>query len=513
MVKPTKKEKQNNTTKKIVQWGIPIFTGVTLVSIIGNMFCGIVTGKYEYNDGKRGVIEDRHGNSLVVNKDLSNCHILATTHANGADKDDIANAIKVIMPEAYTKELEEKLNTKKFIYVQRSASADICKVVRDMKLPGLEAESLSGRSVTHKAFEGLVGQTRTADKKEYGLERALDFSLSRGVKILTTIDANIQKTMYEHLAKAKETFKAKDVIGILMETKTGEILANVSLADPSEEPVLNNFYEFGSIHKLFTAALAYENNLEAKPYDIEPEFHVVDQGGKIALTIKDVKSFRAPSPRMTVQDCVAHSCNVCMAQVGLDLPEDSMEEFYKKANFLRSLETSYGKAKMSVLPYDMKSQVSRATMAFGAGIQTTPLHMIAAVNAVVNDGVYVYPTILYKDKVRKERLLRETDSLYMRTVMSYVTDNMSGKSSLVNGIRVGTKTASVNKFEKGKVNEDKIVTAATMVFPAEKPTYTMLVIFDEPKATETSWGWKTAAWNVVPVSGKLLTEIIPILVK
>ena len=244
MVKPTKKEKQNKTTKMIVQWGIPIFTGVTLVSIIGNMFCGIVTGKYEYKDNSRGIIKDRHGNYMVVNKDLNNCHILVRTKVNGADKDDIANAIKVIMPDAYTKELEEKLNTKRFFYVQRSASADICKVVRDMKLPGLEAETLSGRSVTHKAFEGLIGQTRTVDKDEYGLERALDFTLSRHVNVISSIDSNIQKTMYEHLAKAKELYKAKDVIGILMETKTGEILANVSLADPSAEPALNNFYEF-----------------------------------------------------------------------------------------------------------------------------------------------------------------------------------------------------------------------------------------------------------------------------
>ena len=84
---------------------------------------------------------------------------------------------------------------------------------------------------------------------------------------------------------------------------------------------------------------------------------------------------------------------------------------------------------------------------------------------------------------------------------------------MVNGIRVGAKTASVNKVIKGKVSEDKIVTAATTVFPAERPMYTMLVIFDEPQATENSFGWKTAAWNAAPVSGQLLKDIIPVLVK
>jgi cell division protein FtsI (penicillin-binding protein 3) len=202
-----------------------------------------------------------------------------------------------------------------------------------------------------------------------------------------------------------------------------------------------------------------------------------------------------------------------MAQVGLDLPEDSMENFYRKVNFLRPLKTTYGESKMAVMPMDMTSQVSRARMSFGAGIMATPMHMIAAINAVVNDGVYVYPTILYKDRVRKERVFHEIDSLFMRTVMSYVTDNTSGKASLVNGIRVGAKTASVNKIIKGKVSEDKIVTAATTVFPAERPMYTMLVIFDEPQATENSFGWKTAAWNAAPVSGQLLKDIIPVLVK
>ena len=76
---PKKKEQhQNQVMQKIKQWGLPVFTGVTLVSIIGNMFCGIVTGKYEYKDNSRGIIKDRHGNYMVVNKDLNNCHILAS---------------------------------------------------------------------------------------------------------------------------------------------------------------------------------------------------------------------------------------------------------------------------------------------------------------------------------------------------------------------------------------------------------------------------------------------------
>ena len=62
-----------------------------------------------------------------------------------------------------------------------------------------------------------------------------------------------------------------------------------------------------------------------------------------------------------------------------------------------------------------------------------------------------------------------------------------------------------------KIDSKRNVTAFVGVFPADAPQYTILVVLDEPQGTKESWGWRTAAWNAVPVTGKILDSILPLL--
>ena len=95
--------------------------------------------------------------------------------------------------------------------------------------------------------------------------------------------------------------------------------------------------------------------------------------------------------------------------------------------------------------------------------------------------------------------------------MLRVAEETSGKQARVSGIQIGGKTATAEKYINGKIDRKRNVTAFAGIFPVHAPQYTILVVLDEPHATEESWGWRTAAWNAVPTTGKILDSILPLL--
>jgi cell division protein FtsI (penicillin-binding protein 3) len=153
--------------------------------------------------------------------------------------------------------------------------------------------------------------------------------------------------------------------------------------------------------------------------------------------------------------------------------------------------------------------VERATLSFGHGIAITPMHLLLAVNAVTNGGFYIYPTLKKRGvgAVRGEKVLSDEISAKLRSIMFRVVEETSGQKARVAGINIGGKTATAQKYTDKRRN----VTAFVSVFPIEAPQYTMLVVLDEPHGTKESGGWRTAAWNAVPVTGKILDSILPLL--
>ena len=141
------------------------------------------------------------------------------------------------------------------------------------------------------------------------------------------------------------------------------------------------------------------------------------------------------------------------------------------------------------------------------------MHLMLGVNAVTNGGIYIYPTLQKRGLgvVHGERVLDEEFSAQLRKIMLRVNEETSGKKARIAGIEIGGKTATAEKYSNGKVDNKRNLTAYVGIFPANAPQYTILVVMDEPQATKDSWGWKTAAWNAVPTTGKILDSILPLL--
>ena len=324
----------------------------------------------------------------------------------------------------------------------------------------------------------------------------------------STINPEIQQIFFERLSAAADKYQTKSVVGIIMETKTGNIIAQVN-----PEASLD-LYEFGSVFKIFNTAMALENGLADKKYTVNEPYDIRDKNGNLILKIQDVPSFKAPAPQISASDIMKHSCNVGSAQIALDLPEGAQQEFFERVHFDRKLDLDFGTTRYQILP-EKWSVANRAKASFGDGLFVSPVHLIAAVNAMANDGIYVYPkTNTSTETPKSERVISKSVSKQIREIMRRVVEETSGKKAKIDGVEIGGKTGTIEKRQSdGTFRRNQVLTSFVAVFPADKPQYTMLIVFDEPSATDVSFGWKTAAWNVVPVSGEILKDIVPILIK
>ena len=132
---------------------------------------------------------------------------------------------------------------------------------------------------------------------------------------------------------------------------------------------------------------------------------------------------------------------------------------------------------------------------------------------MTNGGIYIYPTLQKRTvgAVSGTRVLAPEISARLRGIMVRIAEETSGKKARVAGIQIGGKTATAEKRINGKIDRTKNLTAFAGIFPAAAPQYTILVVLDEPKGTAETYGLRTAAWNAVPTTGKILDSILPLL--
>ncbi len=473
---------------------------------------------------QRADIIDRNGDILA--KNVMSGHItLRPPYVK--DRDKVAAVIHQALPYQYSLNDALKLvnSSRKFIYIKKYASDAQREIVTKAKLQGLEIEPVQTRRYPkRRLFSHIVGFVGNDGHGLEGVERIYDDYLTENRDPLQlSLDARIQSVFYEQLSFAMQKYQAKSAMGLLMNSRTGEMIAMVSLPDFDPENLsldpasnrlfkpLRGVFEMGSIFKVFNTAMAMENGIN-KEYYIAEAFKIPDKFGRTAARIGDVSSFKPPRPNLTVEEIMLHSCNAGSAQIALDLPDGTQQEFFHRIHLDESLKLDFGKTEKPLMPIKW-GPVERATVSFGHGISVTPMHLLLAVNSMTNGGIYIYPTIQKRNVgvVRGERVLSDEISERLRGVMLRIAEETSGKKARIAGIQIGGKTATAEKYVNGRVDHRKNLTAFAGIFPVAAPQYTILVILDEPKGTKESFGLRTAAWNAVPTAGKILDSILPLL--
>lgn len=444
------------------------------------------------------------------------------------DRDAAARVIHDVFPYEYS--LADALalfdSSRRFMYIKKYASDAQREKIKNAKIQGLEIEPVQTRRYPkRRLFSHVVGFVGSDGHGLEGVERTYDEYLTENRDALRlSVDSRIQSVFYEQLSGAMQKYQAKGAMGMLMNSRTGEMIAMVALPDFDPENLradvaanrmfkpMRAVFEMGSIFKIFNTAMAFENGI-SKEYKVSEPFKIYDKNGRLAWSIDDVRSFKPPRPYLGVDEIMVHSSNRGSAQIALDLPDGTQKEFFQRLHFDTALDLEFGRTERGLMTSHW-GPVERATMSFGHGISVTPMHLLLAVNAMTNGGIYIYPTLQRRavGTVQGKRVLSADISARLRGLMLRVSEETSGKKARVSGIEIGGKTGTAEKRNAdGKIDRKRNMTAFVGIFPAAAPQYTILVVLDEPKGTEETWGLRTAAWNAVPTAGKILDSILPLL--
>lgn len=466
----------------------------------------------------RADITDRNGEIIATS--LPTMNLYANTkqirHA-----EEVAAKLNEIFPEESYEYFLNRLNRKgAFIYIKRDISPAQQAQVNNLGIPGLEFEKSEKRVYLHQnLFSHVLGLTDADNIGTAGIEKSMNERLTTSTKPLSlTLDIGVQNTIREELVAGVEQFNAAGGAAILMDVKTGQVIAMTSIPDydPNSNKNINspehfNFatkgiYEAGSVFKVFNTALSLESG-KVKTTDRFDTSHPIH-----------VHRLRVTDPHgshgyLTPEDILVESSNIGSTLEIMRVGKKFQRKFLQSINMDKAL-TEFELpelAKPWFLSEKNWGETSMVTISYGYGISSTPLHIITAFSAIVNGGIYHQPTLLQNVQHKGKRIISENTSDSMRTLLRAVVTRGTGKRANVEGYQVMGKTGTADKLNKNGRGYDrsKSISSFISAFPQSNPQYALLVVIDDPKASKETYGYTTAGWNAVPISRKIITAVAP----
>ncbi|MDI6693363.1 MAG: penicillin-binding protein 2 [Anaerosomatales bacterium] len=474
---------------------------------------------------QRGSIYDREGKPLAVTTAAKTVYAVPR---EVADKAGTARALAETLggsEEKYRARLERKSN---FVYLARRIPLEQAQALESLALKGVYFQDDTRRVYPGSSlacqllgFVGVDGEGLSGVEKQYDellagkpgkliCEKGLSGvpipggvtyreEPTDGQNVVLTIDADIQYQAQVALAETVERWKAKSGSVVVMDAKTGAILALASVpdfdpnryweADPQAlrcRPITDR-YEPGSTVKAVTAAATIEKGL-AKPdtvFRLPPTLKIGD------------RTIHEAHPRGTVDwtlaQIVTNSSNVGAVKLGMLLGPQGMYEYLDKFGLTeRSAVDFPGEAMPSVPKPKDWSATSIGNIPFGQGLAVTPLQLARAIAAIGNGGYLVTPHVLQelpdspttKLEWPTRRAISEKTAAQMREVLKAVVTEGTGKGAAVQGYTVAGKTGTAQKARTDGVRgyaKGKYVASFSGFLPADDPAVVIVVTVDEPQ--------------------------------
>lgn len=205
-----------------------------------------------------------------------------------------------------------------------------------------------------------------------------------------------------------------------------------------------------------------------------------------------------------------YSSNLGSARIALKVGKDEQKKFLESLGFFEKVPNIEVPERAFPITPKRWGEETTATVAYGYGISSSPLHIITAFCSIVNGGIYNEPTLLADTHNRKShRVISQKTSESMRKLLRDVVIKGSGKNANVKGYEVAGKTGTADKIIDGKYIKKAVRTSFVSTFPASDPKYAVLVMLDEPKGLKETFNWNTSGWNSVPTAGKIIERIAP----
>jgi cell division protein FtsI (penicillin-binding protein 3) len=450
------------------------------------------------------------------------------------DVDEAVSKLRTALPDVDPTWLRDRLSGEKgFVWLQREVSPSVGEKVMNLGLPGVDLLTESSRFYPGGSESAhVVGSVNIDSQGISGMERALD---NEGVALLQSIglareqeltpsrlsiDIRVQYAMWAELSDALTRYQAIAAAGVMLDARTGEVIGLVSLPDfdpnvPSSalkdgrmNRITAGTFELGSTFKSIAFAAALDSGKVTLRDSFDARFGV--RFGRFTIT-----DFHGQNRVLTLPEIYKYSSNVGAIHIVEALGKDAYRAFLTTLGFDDPLVTELPERARTNVPAKF-SEITAATASFGHGLSITPLHMAAAMAALVNGGNYVvptfYPRTVEEAGKRYRRVISEETSRKLRYLMRLNALDGSGTrmNKIADGYRAGGKTGTAEKVVDGRYAANTNLNTFAAAFPMDDPRYVLLVLVDEPKAENPQSG-TTAGWNAGEVVGRIIQRTAPML--
>ncbi len=410
-----------------------------------------------------------------------------------------------------------------YVLVARQITPDTEAKAMHLGLPGLEFEPGGKRYYPDgRNAAQIVGVTDPDNNGVSGLELGLqnEIRTAAGGQVATSIDMRVQYILAHEVATARQTFSARAAGGVVMDVKTGEVLGMVSLpnfdpnqrrlsgGDSTRDLMAQDIYELGSVFKILSFALAFEDHTIKSLDEVFPIGQVYHVG---KWSIHEAEHMPAT---LAARDILAQSSNIGTAQIALRSGPTRQRQFLTTMGLLKPVQTNLPETARPLYPASNWGQIETATVGFGQGISVSPLSFVTAAAEVVNGGRRITPTFLKQSAtdLRGEQVIKPETSERMRDLLRYVVTDGTGRKADIPGYDVGGKTGSAQvPGPHGRYIPHALRTSFCAVFPVHNPRYILFVILDQPHGTKDTGGFALAGYTAAPMAGRIIQRIAPLL--
>jgi len=476
-------------------------------------------------EAKRGVVYDRVGRELALSVSVESVFALPTQVQSLADT---ARTLAEILDMDYDEILERVQKHQAFVWIARKISEEQAYQIKLLQLPGIDLTQESkrfypkGRLGAHllgivgidgqglegielvydRELRGVPGRIVIEyDARGFEMPQALHryFPPQDGHNITLTVDEVIQFITERELQSAVARHQAKGGVVLVLDVKTGGVLASASWptfdpTDYSDYPAENrrntaftdNFYP-GSTFKPITIAAALEENVVS-------ESDTFFCGGSTTVLGERISCWKAGGHgSQDLREVLKNSCNVGLIQIGQRL---NIEKFYQYLDAFGLREQTGidfpGEGTGIAPPFERATQIDLAVMSFGQTLQLTPLQLIRGIAAIANDGVLMEPYLAHSVSDQEGRIIWEreptavrqavsTDTArWLQDTMEYVVSEGTGRNAQIEGYLIAGKTGTAQKSVGGRVSSERHQSYFVGFGPVNDPRLAILVMIDEP---------------------------------
>lgn len=414
-------------------------------------------------------------------------------------------------------DLKQKIENEKknFVYLKRQVPIDVAKKIDGLRIPGISLHPDNRRFYPEGEVAGnIVGLNNLDDKGQEGVELAFNDQLAGragsrrvmkdrmgrniddvravdspedGRDIKLSIDTRIQYQVYRALQDAMATNKAKGAAAVVIDVKTGEILAlgNMPTYDPNRREsfrsgnlrnqALTDTFEPGSIMKPFTVGLALELNR------ITPTTQFRTGNGKLAYqgaTISDVKA----NGTLDTGGILLKSSNIGMTMISEKLESREMWARFNELGLGQVPQTGFpGAAAGRLRPWERWRLIEKATMSYGYGLSVSLLQMARAYTVFARDGDMVGLTLVKRETpLATTRVYTPEVARRVRLMLEASAGPDGAKAAQVKGYRVAGKSGTARKIVDGRYSTSRYRGSFVGFAPVSDPRIVVAVTIDEP---------------------------------